>query len=143
MLCTSFPLWKSLVEILFGEMEIISNYCFYGEMDIISDYCFYVRLNSFRRLQIFKGAINKNCYIKWNSVLNFSVQLIRAIFYNIYWNHLVLAFCIVYANTKNVKIWISMAEYLFAYGKTNINKTNAECSGTTVTLILIKIYDPS
>lgn len=36
-----------------------------------------------------------------------------------------------------------MAEYLFAYGKTDINKTNAECSGTTVTLILIKIYDPS
>lgn len=36
-----------------------------------------------------------------------------------------------------------MAEYLFAYGKTNINKTNAECSVTTVTLILIKIYDPS
>lgn len=35
-----------------------------------------------------------------------------------------------------------MAEYLFAYGKTNINKTNAECSGTTVTLILIKIYEP-
>lgn len=33
-----------------------------------------------------------------------------------------------------------MAEYLFAYGKTNINKTNAECSGTTVALILIKIY---
>lgn len=36
-----------------------------------------------------------------------------------------------------------MAKYLFAYGKTNINKTNAKCSGTTVTLILIKIYDPS
>lgn len=36
-----------------------------------------------------------------------------------------------------------MAKYLFAYGKTNINKTNAECSGTTLTLILIKIYDPS
>lgn len=33
-----------------------------------------------------------------------------------------------------------MAEYLLAYSKTNINKTNAECSGTTVTLILIKIY---